>query len=145
MAARKQFLSIDFSNFAQYAEKLEQLGANLQKVFGAAMEKEAEKVQQETIAALAKANLPAKGEYSEGTTEDSVISDVKTIWQGNTGEVKLGFDKTKEGVGGFLITGTPKMQPDQALENIYGSKKYESNIKKQIEQDLQAEINRLGL
>ena len=142
---RKSMLSIDFSNFVEYAERLEMLGANLQDVISEAMEEIAEEVQQDTIAALAKVNLPAEGKYSQGDTVDSVIEDVHTNWQGSVGEVRLGFDKTKQGAGGWLITGTPKMRPDYALEAIYGSKSYENRIKKKIEQALQAEIDRLGL
>lgn len=142
---RKQFLSIDFSNFAEYIEKLDLLNANLQDVISRAMEEAAEKVQQDTIAALEKSNLPAEGVYSQGDTLKAVITDPKTLWLGSIGEIKLGFDKTRAGAGGFLITGTPKMRPDYALERIYGSKRYESELKKQIEKALQEEIDRIGL
>lgn len=143
MAARKQMIYIDFSNFAEYAEKLDLLGANLKDVFSKAMQEAAEKVQQDTIAALSKANLPAGGQYSQGDTEDAVINDLRPKWEGNVGEVGLGFDKTKPGAGGFLITGTPKMRPDYALEQIFGTRRYETEIKKTIEKALQREINRI--
>lgn len=142
--ARKQMISLDFDIFADYAEKLDNLGASLEKVFGEAMEKAAREVQNDTLAALEKAHLPAKGKYS-GTpsqTKSAVLRDIKVKWMGSLGEVKLGFDKTKPGAGGFLITGTPRMQPDMALAEIYGSKKYVNKLKKQIEKDLQAEINK---
>lgn len=143
MAARKQMIYIDFRNFAEYAEKLDQLGANLKDVFSKAMEEAAEKVQEDTLVALDDANLPASGIYSRGDTVDAVIDDIHTIWQGSLGEIRLGFDKTKAGAGGFLITGTPKMRPDYALEKIYGTRRYESQLKKQIEAALQAEIDRI--
>lgn len=141
--SRKRMLDIDFSNFAEYAEKLDLLGANLQRVFSKAMEEAAEKVQQDTISALEKSKLPAQGKYSQGDTKESVIADPKTRWQGSLGEIPLGFDKTRQGAGGFLITGTPRMKPDFALEAIYGSKRYENQLKKAIEKALQAEINRI--
>lgn len=143
--ARNKMLYIDFSNFEEYAEKLEQLEADLKTVFSKAMEEAAEKVQQDTIAALARSNLPAGGKYSQGETKESVLQDVKTQWNGTVGEIKLGFDKTKSGAGGFLITGTPKMRPDLALERIYGSKRYVNQLKKTIEKALQREIDKLGL
>lgn len=143
MAARKSMISIDFSNFADYAEKLDLLGANLKSVFSKAMEEAAEKVQADTIAALEDAHLPAGGKYSQGDTKKSVIPDPKTTWEGSVGEIGLGFDKTKQGAGGFLITGTPKMRPDLALERIYGTKRYENQLKKQIEKALQKEIDRI--
>jgi hypothetical protein len=139
--ARKKMLYIDFSNFAEYAERLETLGANLEEVFTKAMNKEAAKVQADTISALAKPNLPAEGIYSQGDTVNAVIKDVKTIWHGEIGEVQLGFDKTMPGAGGFLITGTPRMRPDYELEAIYGNKKYEERLKNSIKKDLQEEID----
>lgn len=143
MAARKSMIAIDFSNFADYADKLDKLGANLKSVFSKAMEEAAEKVQADTIAALEDAHLPAGGIYSHGGTKESVIKDPKTRWEGSIGEIGLGFDKTRQGAGGFLITGTPKMRPDLALERIYGTKRYENQLRKQIEKALQKEIDRI--
>ena len=142
---RKQMISIDFSNFSEYAEKIEALEGDLKAVFAKAMEEAAEKVQSDTIAALENANLPAGGKYSQGDTKNSVIKDPLTRWEGSVAEIGLGFDKTKKGAGGFLITGTPKMRPDYALEKIYGTKRYENEIKKTIEKALQRQIDALGL
>ncbi len=141
--ARKQMISIDFKNFSDYAEKIDKLGANLKSVFSKAMEEAAEKVQQDTIAAIQPVNLPGKGRYSTGDTLNTVIRDPKTKWEGSVGEIPLGFDKTKPGAGGWLITGTPKMRPDYALEKIYGTKRYESELKKTIEKALQREIDKI--
>lgn len=143
MAKRKSMISIDFTNFDTYAEKLDKLGANLQKVFTDAMEQAAETVEYDTIEAMASANLPAKGKYSQGETEASIIRDAKVTWHGPVGVIGLGFDKTKPGAGGFLITGTPKMRPNYRLEDIYGRKKYENQLKKDIEEVLQDEIDRI--
>lgn len=141
--ARKQMISIDFKNFSDYAEKIDKLGLNLKSVFSKAMEEAAEKVQQDTIAAIQPVNLPDKGRYSTGDTLNSVIRDPKTKWEGSVGEIPIGFDKTKPGAGGWLITGTPKMRPDYALEKIYGTKRYESELKKTIEKALQREIDKI--
>lgn len=142
MSARKRMIDIDFSCFGDYAEKLDNLGASLQEAFSNAMEQAAETVQEDTIEAMAKGNLPAGGKYSQGDTEAAIIRDAKVVWHGSVGEIDLGFDKTKPGAGGFLITGTPKMQPNRALEDIYGRKKYERQLKKDIEEVLQDEIDR---
>lgn len=144
MAKRRSMISIDFSNFSDYAERLDNLEADLKKVFGNAMEQAAQTVQNDTIAAMASSNLPAGGKYSgEGKdTEASIIRDAKTVWRGSLGEIGLGFDKTKPGAGGFLITGTPKMRPNRALANIYSRKTYEKKLKKQIENDLQKAIDK---
>lgn len=142
MAKRKSMISIDFSNFSDYAEKLDKLGGDLKEIFTDAMEQAAETVQFDTIDAMAKGNLPAGGKYSQGDTEASIIRDAKVSWHGSLGKIGLGFDKTRPGAGGFLITGTPKMQPNRALEDIYGRKKYENQLKKDIEEVLQDEIDR---
>ena len=145
MAKRKNSINIDFSCFATYAEKLDRLGANLQDVIGNAMEDAGKKVADDTEKAMAAGNLPAGGMYSTGATENSIIKDPKVEWHGSVGEIGLGFDKTKPGAGGFLITGTPKMRPDAALAEIYSGKRYENTIRKQIKSDLQREIDqRMG-
>lgn len=144
--ARKRKLDIDFSGLEVLAEKLDNLGANLEKVFGDAMEKAGEQIQADTVKALAAVNLPAKGKYSKGATEASVAKDVKVRWGGGVGEMPLGFEKTVVGAGGWLITGTPRMSPDRELAKIYSDKKssrgYEKRVKEQIRKDLQEEIER---
>lgn len=142
MSARKRMIDINFACFGDYAEKLDNLGASLQEAFSKAMEQAAETVQEDTIEAMAKGNLPAGGKYSQGDTEAAIIRDAKVVWHGSVGEIGLGFDKTRPGAGGFLITGTPKMQPNRALEDIYGRKKYERDLKKDIEEVLQDEISK---
>lgn len=135
-------LSIDFSAFNEYAEKLDNLGADLQKVIGDAMETAGQKVQEDTESAMAAGNLPAGGKYSQGETMSSIIRDPKAEWQGSEGTINLGFDKTKAGAGGFLITGTPKMKPNYKLQDIYMRKTYVNKLLKQIRADLQDEIDK---
>ena len=141
--SRKNGISMDFSVFEEYAERLENLGAELQPIFTDVMEQEAETVQEDTIVALASANLPAQGNYSTGDTKKSVDMSPRVIWEGSLGEIGLGFDKTKNGAGGWLITGTPKMRPDYELENIYGRKKYENQLRKSIMQYFEDKIEEI--
>lgn len=141
---RKNYIDIDFSNFADFADKLDRMGADLQKVFGDAMERAAETVQNDVHNAVQAANLPAGGKYSDGQTDASVIDDVSVKWSGMVGEVGLGFDKTKPGAGGFLTTGTPFMQPDDALADLFMSKRYARTINDQITEDLQKALDDLG-
>lgn len=138
---RKNSINIDFSAFERYAEKLEDLNADLVPVFSEAMEKAGKKIAEDTNTAVQAANLPAAGNYSRGATRESIINDPRITWSGDLGTMPLGFDKTKPGAGGWLITGTPRMRPDYALEKIYGSKSYERQIKNQIERSLQAAID----
>ena len=136
---RKQALDMDFSCFADYAERVDTLGGNL----------EAAVVQKDTLEGLEKPNLPAQGRYQgdPSDTKAQVIQGAQVEWHGSVAEIGLGFDKTKKGAGGFLITGTPKMLPDPVLEDIYSRQKtsraYEKRLKDQINADLKAEIERL--
>lgn len=139
--ARNKNLYIDFSQFEEYGEKLDRLGVDLKSAVSNAMESAADKVQEDVREALESQNLPAKGKYSQGDTDKSVIDNPQVEWSGLTGEIKLGFDKAKPGAGGFLITGTPKMQPDKKLANIFQSKKYKSDITKHIKEELQKVID----
>ena len=141
---RKNYIAVDFSNFAEYAEKLDRLGADLKDVIGDAMEEAAKQVQEDTADAVESANLPAGGQYSDGETRASIIRDVAPKWSGSVGEVHLGFDKSKPGAGGFLITGTPKMAPDAALAEMYSGRKYQRQINKMIEERLQKALDELG-
>lgn len=141
MAARKNSINIDFSVFSDLADELDKMGADLQKIFTNVMEQEGETVAEDTKDAVKAANLPAKGIYSTGETEDSIILHPKVEWSGSIGEIGLGFDKTKPGAGGFLITGTPKMQPVYELEQIYGRKSYERKMTRDIMDHLNAEIS----
>ena len=144
--ARKSNLNIDFAGLGELTEQLENLGGNIEKTIGEALEKAGKQVQEDTLAALDKKNLPAKGAFSHGETAASVARDIRAEYKGMYVEIQIGFDKSKPGAGGFLITGTPKMQPDKALADIYSrkttSRAYEKRIKKQIEKDLQDEIDR---
>ena len=141
---RKNYIAVDFSAFAEYAEKLDKLGADLKDVIGDAMEEAAKQVQEDTADAVESANLPAGGQYSDGETRASIVRDVTPKWSGSVGEVHLGFDKSKPGAGGFLITGTPKMAPDAALAEMYSGKKYQRQINKKIEEHLQKALDELG-
>lgn len=130
----KNKISIDFKAFSDYAERIDTLGGSLKEVFTKALEKAAETIQEDTLVALDKGNLPAGGKYSRGDTADSVIDDLDVTWSGSLGEISVGFDKTKPGAGGWLITGTPRMAPDKALNQIYKSQGYMNKRKKEMEE-----------
>ena len=83
MAKRKNWISIDMYAFADYADKLDKLGADLKKVLGEAMEEGAAKVEEDVLKAIEPANLPEKGKYSRGKTKESVIKDAKVKWSGS--------------------------------------------------------------
>lgn len=139
--AGRNTLKIEFSVFEDFAAELDKLGADLKSIFTDVMEQEAETVAEDTKEAVASAYLPAHGKFSRGDTADAIVMQPRVEWSGELGEIGLGFDKTKPGAGGFLITGTPKMQPDRKLEDIYARKSYERKMVSDIMDYLSAEID----
>ena len=142
--SRRKLGRIDFSQFEQLAEELQELGADLQTVIGGALNDAGKDIQAKTQQAMADSNLPAKGKYSTGNTASAINLDPKVKWSGSYGSIGFGFDFDKPNAGKWLITGTPRMQPDAALAAIYASEKYKTAVVKQIKDALQAEISKLG-
>lgn len=144
MASRNHGLSIDFSCFETYAEELEKLGADIPEIFSEVMEEAGKEVQEKTKEASANAYLPAGGKYRSSNSETLAAIDPspKPIVSGSVIEIGLGFDKSKPGAGGFLITGTPKMAPDYKLEDLYVRKRYKNKLVKEIGESLQDEIDK---
>jgi hypothetical protein len=140
----KNKFQFDFDALSDIIEKLDKAGAELEKVLTEVLEDTAEEITQDTITALAPAYLPAGGKYSTGETLASVIRNPKVEQKGSILEIGVGFDKSKPGAGGWLITGTPKMQPDQQLAKIFQTKKYANKINDEIKKELQKELDKLG-
>lgn len=133
---RHRDLSMAVSGLEELAERLEDVGGNLKKALTEVLENAADNISEETQKAVRKSKLPSGGKYSKGDTERSIIRDAKAEWEGPIGSIPIGFDKTKPGAGGWLITGTPRMKPVLELERIYGGwKKGQSRLLK----DLQSE------
>lgn len=124
----KNILKIDYSAFNDLLTKLDELQGDLKPVVTDALEQAAETVEWDTKEAIAKSNMPAKGIYSQGDTQKSIVENARVTWSGSRAEIGLGFDFGKAGAGGFLITGTPRMKPDYALQKIYKKKKYMTDL-----------------
>lgn len=125
-------LKLDTSAFDDFAEKLDRLGADLKPIFDDALTQAAETITEDTLEALKDQYLPAHGDYSTGDTKLSIMRNPRVKWSGMIGEVAVGFDYDKPGAGGYLITGTPRMDPDKELNRIYKSKRYMTDIKKDM-------------
>ena len=128
----KNSLKLETKGFEELLEKLDGLEVNLIPVVEDALSQAAETITEDTIEAMSTGNLPAGGKFSTGDTKDSINTDTSVRWNGMQAEVWVGFDFSKLGAGGYLITGTPRMKPNQKLKKIYKSKRY----MKQIEQDM---------
>ena len=138
----KNVLKLDVHGFDEYAEKLDRLDADLKKIFTDALEEVGETITEDTENAVTDENLPAGGKYSSGETKESILKNPKVEWNGTIGQINVGFDFGKSGAGGYLITGTPRMRPVKELNEIYKSKRYMNNIRKDMTEIFQDEIER---
>lgn len=127
--------------FADLAEKLEKAGGSVKRTVHKSFQQAGEKITNDTRAALSSGNLPAGGKYSTGKTSGTIV-EPKVHWSGGIAEMDVGFNKSKPGAGGWLITGTPKMKPDYALQKIYKQKRYTNNLKKDIQKAFMDAIER---
>lgn len=130
--AKRNTLRLDTSGFTETLKKLDSLGGDVKKAVTDALQQSSETIAEDTEAAMVAANLPAQGKYSTDVTRESIIRDSQVRWEGLIGWVPVGFDFSKPGAGGFLITGTPRMRPNEQLKRMYKQKKY----MKQIQDDM---------
>lgn len=128
----KKMFQIETKGFEAMIERLDSLGGDVRGAVDAALGKAAEKVRQDTIAAIQKPNLPRQGKYSNSDTMASIAQDTSVHWEGQTAWVPVGFDFSRPGAGGYLIAGTPKMQPAPQLHRMYKQNRYKLEIQKQI-------------
>lgn len=140
MAKKNKGLGFDYMIFAEYGERLEELGGDLKEIFTDLLEQTAETIQWDTDDAMAKSNLPRGGKYSQGDTRKAIVKNPRVSWAGSVAEIPVGFDWAKESAAGYLISGTPRMDPNRRLEEIYGKKKYMRNIVKDMQEFLTDEI-----
>lgn len=135
-------MRLDVRGFEEYIHKLEDLEADLKPIVTDALGQAAETIEHDTIDAVAKEYLPAGGKYSRGDTEASIVRGAKAKWDGATAEINVGFDYSKPGAGGLLITGTPRMRPGTELNKMYRGKRYMKQIQKDMVGVFQSEIEK---
>ena len=125
-------LRLDTSGFTDMLLKLEELGGDVQKAVRDALSQASETITEDTEEAMDSINLPAGGRYSRDDTKKAIIRDSEVRWEGLVGWVPVGFDFSKPGAGGYLITGTPRMRPNYALNKMYKQKRYMNQIQKDM-------------
>ena len=133
-------LKLDTKGFEDLVRRFEKLGGNAKEIVGEALERAGDKIEKDTIAAVQRKNLPQKGRFSKGNTERSIVRDSKTTWSGTMAEIGVGFDYSKPGAGGYLITGTPRMQPDRELHKMYKQKAYMRQIQNEMMETVSEKI-----
>lgn len=130
--AKRNTLRLDTSGFEELIVKLDSINGNVKKAVTDALLQASETVRDDTVDSLAPQYMPHQGIFSTGETKSSV-SNPEVIWEGTTAVAPVGFDYGEKGAGGFLISGTPRMQPNSALEEIYTRKRY----MKRLQTDMQ--------
>ena len=140
---KRQKFGIDYSAFTDLAEELDALGGNLEEIFSNMLEDIGEEIQVLTSEAMDPKNLPAKGAFSRGTTKRAIELNPKPKWSGPYGTINFGFDKDKPGAGSFLITGTPRMQPNHELEVMYAQKGFTRGVTEAMREVLEQELEAL--
>lgn len=140
----KNMLKLDVKGFDEYIAKLEKLDSDVKKIVTDALNQAGETITNDTMNALSPEFLPAGGQYSTNPsmTNASVVKNPRTQWSGTIAEIGVGFDFTKPGAGGYLISGTPKMAPDRELNRIYKNRRYMNEIKKYMIEIFNDEIKK---
>ena len=135
----KNTLDLDTSGIEELINRLKKLEGDVKSAVTDALEQAAETVEEDTREAIQPQNLPALGKFQskDKDTEKAIVTGAKVTWHGTAAEINVGFDYSKPGAGGFLITGTPRMKPDKALNKIYKQKKY----MKQLQTDMGAVVS----
>lgn len=132
-------LTFDFTSLSKTLNELTAIGADTRGITERVVLEAAEKIQDDVKAALAPQYMPAGGRYSTGETANSVINP-HVNWVGSRCEAPIGFDKSKSGAGGFLITGTPKMRPNTKLYEIFEGRRYMQKVMKSISDEMLHEL-----
>lgn len=142
MAKRMKLASFDFSAFDEIINELDALGdAHLNRAIEECLENIADEINARTEDAMSIGNLPAKGEYSTGRTKDAIAWNERAEWvSGYVCEIGAGFTHYTPNAGIMLITGTPRMQPNYKLEDIYARKGFYKIINKTIDETMRAYI-----
>lgn len=138
----KNKAKVKLEGFKEMITTLDSLGGDLVGVAADALTQAGETIGWDTLDAAQKPNMPAEGKYATGRTEQAVLTTPRVEVSGNLVEVGAGFDYTKDGAGGILITGTPRMKPNYELQKIFKGRRYMNNISKDIEAVVQDEIER---
>lgn len=138
----KNKAKVKLEGFKEMITALDSLGGDLVGIAADALSQAGETIGWDTLEAAQNPNMPAEGKYSTGRTEQAVLTTPRVEVSGNLVEVGAGFDYTKDGAGGILITGTPRMKPNYELNKIFKGRRYMNNISKDIEAVVQDEIER---
>ena len=135
---------IEFEGFEEVIYRLSKLGANVKGTTEKALKETHKLITQKADEAVQKANLPAKGKYSTGATEKSLVREAEITWEGTEASVKTGFSISKGGLASiFMMYGTPRHMKNQKMYNAFFGSKTKKEIIKLQEDIFYDELRRL--
>lgn len=114
-------LTFDTKKIEDMIGTLESIGVDVRKVVEKELKEVSDRYTMDTHLAISDQYLPAHGKYRSGETAESIVENPAVEWEGDVASIPVGFDFTKPGAGGFLLYGTPKMQPDRQLQKVYSA------------------------
>jgi hypothetical protein len=134
---------LDTKAFDRILDEIEKVNGRVDRVIESVLSDAAKKIQSDTLEAAQKPNYPAGGRYSGGQTRESIATQTTVDWEGMVATIPVGFDFSKLGAGGFLISGTPMMAPVPQLRRIYRQKAYMAGISKGMQEHAWAILKKL--
>lgn len=134
---------LDTKAFNRILDEIEKVNGRVDRVIESVLSDAAKQIQSDTLEAAQKPNYPAGGRYSGGQTRESIATQTTVDWEGMVASIPVGFDFSKPGAGGFLISGTPMMPPVPQLRRIYRQKAYMAGINKGMQEHAWAILKKL--
>lgn len=134
---------LDTKAFDRILDEIEKVNGRVDRVIESVLSDAAKQIQSDTLEAAQKPNYPAGGRYSGGQTRESIATQTTVDWEGMVATIPVGFDFSKPGAGGFLISGTPMMPPVPQLRRIYRQKAYMAGINKGMQEHAWAILKKL--
>lgn len=139
-------MSITFDGFEKLAAELDKQGKELKPAVTEALEETQKYIQQQVESASEVYSSGGRKGYAEGNLVNSIITDPKIEWEGNTAKVGVGFSSQKDKKGFihslFVMYGVPAhgkfnrgYQKDTKVYNAIRGIRTKNEIKK-IQQEV---------
>lgn len=131
--AKKSKFAFNFKEFADLAERIENMGGNLEKACEEALIATHELITPKLSSGIAR-------HVDTGETKGSLERKPRIVWVNPLkSQVNIGFNLTEGGWPSiFLMWGTPKMAPDTALKNAAFGPKIRREVAKVQRETLEA-------
>lgn len=135
---------IEFEGFEEVISRLSKLEANVKQVTEKALKETHKVITEKAEEAVQKSNLPARGKFSTGATEASLVREPEIHWVGTEAYVKTGFSISKGGLASiFMMYGTPRHMKNQKMYNAFFGSKTKKEVMKIQEDIFYDELRRL--